>query len=198
MVELRPCGTRTWAHLVLRGVGLLALASVLFAATPSPADACMRYQLAYFGYGSADLTDAARITVKQVAIRVHDYPPGCQIVRIVAHIDGAEAAAGFSDLDMRRALAIRAYLERLGIDQVHVRIGTRAFSNPYLPTEAGVRSPHNRRAEVGRESPTGTYSIALPGARTERFNGTCPGASSIGVRVFLRDGTECVRVDDEE
>ncbi len=119
------------------------------AAAPTPAPAARpapRNYLVFFDWDKADLTAEAK---KIIATAAEDAKKG-GIARIQAtgHADRSGPDAYNMKLSMRRAVAVKAELQRLGIAEKDIAVVAKGEREPLVPTADGVREPQNRRVEV--------------------------------------------------
>ncbi len=120
------------------------------AAVPVPAPAATpaapRNYLVFFDWDKADLTAEAK---KIIATAAEDAKKG-NIARIQAtgHADRSGPDAYNMKLSMRRALAVKSELTRLGIAEKDIAVIAKGEREPLVPTADGVREPQNRRVEI--------------------------------------------------
>jgi len=112
--------------------------------TPAPAPA--RTYLVFFDFDRADLTDRAR----QITSEAAQNSKRVQVTRIEVsgHADRSGTPQYNQALSMRRANAVAAELERLGVSRSSINIQAFGESRPLVPTADGVREPQNRRVEI--------------------------------------------------
>jgi len=115
-------------------------------APPPPAPAPPRNFIVFFDWDRSDITAEAAAILRDAATTAKSEAP----VRIVAtgHADRSGAAAYNRRLSERRALAVRANLQQLGIDPSTVATFARGETEPLVLTPDGVREPQNRRVEI--------------------------------------------------
>ncbi|MBE9606780.1 OmpA family protein [Acetobacteraceae bacterium H6797] len=112
--------------------------------TPAPAPA--RTYLVFFDFDSAQLTDRAR----QITSEAAENSKRVQVTRIEVsgHADRSGTPQYNQALSLRRANAVAAELERLGVSRSSMSIQAFGESRPLVPTADGVREPQNRRVEI--------------------------------------------------
>ncbi|MBE9605885.1 OmpA family protein [Acetobacteraceae bacterium H6797] len=112
--------------------------------TPAPAPA--RTYLVFFDFDSSQLTDRAR----QITSEAAQNSKRQQVTRIEVsgHADRSGTPQYNQALSMRRANAVAAELERLGVSRSSMSIQAFGESRPLVPTADGVREPQNRRVEI--------------------------------------------------
>lgn len=116
------------------------------AAPPPPAPAAPRNFIVFFNWDRSDITPQAAAILREAAATAQKEAP----VRIVAtgHADRSGTTTYNRALSERRALSVRANLQRLGIDPSTVATFARGETDPLVPTPDGVREPQNRRVEL--------------------------------------------------
>jgi len=124
--------------------GPLILEAPSAPAAPEPISA-----VAYFDFEASVLTPDATFFLDEVINRLSDQP----VARIVieGHADAAEngiSAQFAQDLSLRRAEVVRDHFVARGYQADKIEVSGRGASSPAVPTEAGVREPLNRRAEI--------------------------------------------------
>ena len=118
-------------------------------AAPAPAAAkavVPSTYLVFFDWDKADLTAEAK---KIIATAAEDTKKG-NIARIQAtgHADRSGPDAYNIKLSMRRALAVKGELTRLGVPEKDIAVLAKGEREPLVPTADGVREPQNRRVEI--------------------------------------------------
>ena len=113
---------------------------------PPPAPAAPRNFIVFFDWDRSAITPEAAAILREAAATAQTEAP----VRIVAtgHADRSGTAVYNRGLSERRALAVRASLQQLGIDPSTVATFARGETDPLVPTPDGVREPQNRRVEI--------------------------------------------------
>ncbi len=103
--------------------------------------------MVFFYSGSAALIPTALEVVDEAARRFQE--ANCRLLPVDGFADTAEAEP--ADLSLRRVLAVRAELVRVGVPPEAIVM--HAFGNTQLlvPTPPGVAEPQNRRIETGCE-----------------------------------------------
>jgi len=69
-------------------------------------------------------------------------------IGISGHTDAVGSAAHNNALSRDRAEAVRAELERMGVDPATMAVTSHGKGNPLVPTPDGIPEPRNRRVEV--------------------------------------------------
>ncbi|MBM3582627.1 MAG: OmpA family protein [Alphaproteobacteria bacterium] len=116
---------------------------------PAPAPAARvtpRNYLVFFDWDKADLTAEAKQTIAQAAA---DAKKGnVARIRATGHADRSGPDAYNMRLSMRRAVAVKAELVRLGVADKDIALVAKGETEPLVPTPDGVREPQNRRVEI--------------------------------------------------
>jgi outer membrane protein OmpA-like peptidoglycan-associated protein len=73
---------------------------------------------------------------------------GAARIDLAGYTDAAGTVAYNLKLSKRRADAVRAHLDRLGVPDGAITETERGKENPRVPTADGVREPQNRRVEI--------------------------------------------------
>ena len=114
--------------------------------TPPPVPAPPRNFIVFFDWDQSVVTPEALAILRDAAATAQSVGP----VRIVA--TGHADRSGTEDYNMalseRRAVAVRAQLQQLGISPATVATFARGEADPLVPTPDGVREPQNRRVEL--------------------------------------------------
>ena len=113
---------------------------------PPPAPEPPRNFIVFFDWDSSDITAEAAAILRDAAATAQRGAP----VRIVAtgHADRSGTTVYNRALSERRALAVRAELQRRGINPSTVSTFARGETDPLVATPDGVREPQNRRVEL--------------------------------------------------
>ncbi|MCZ6509256.1 MAG: outer membrane beta-barrel protein [Alphaproteobacteria bacterium] len=113
---------------------------------PPPAPEPPRNFIVFFDWDRSDITPEAAAILRDAAATAQRGEP----VRIVAtgHADRSGTTVYNRALSERRALAVRAELQRRGINPSTVSTFARGETDPLVPTPDGVREPQNRRVEL--------------------------------------------------
>jgi outer membrane protein OmpA-like peptidoglycan-associated protein len=120
------------------------------AAAPAPAPAAApapaRTYLVFFDWDRFNLTDRARQIIAEAA----NASRSTQTTRIevAGHADRSGTPQYNQRLSQRRADAVAAELERLGVPRSAMVVQAFGESRPLVPTADGVREPQNRRVEI--------------------------------------------------
>jgi outer membrane protein OmpA-like peptidoglycan-associated protein len=115
---------------------------VVPAAAPAPA----RTFLVFFDFDRANLTERARQIIAEAAN--NSRTAGVTRIEVSGHTDTVGSARYNQGLSERRANAVAAELERLGVPRSSMVIQGFGFTRLLVPTGAGVREPQNRRVEI--------------------------------------------------
>lgn len=115
--------------------------TLLGALPPAPSNV-----LFYFEEGTADLTEASKTTVGELERLIRMRQP-CA-VDIVGHSDTAGDARANELLALRRAEAVKTFLDARHLPLEHVNVRSYGEADPLIPTGDGVAEPRNRRVEV--------------------------------------------------
>ncbi|MPY70932.1 MAG: outer membrane beta-barrel protein [Alphaproteobacteria bacterium] len=114
-------------------------------AAPAPPPVPRNY-IVFFDWNSATLSQAARDILRTAA----DNAGKTGVVRIglTGHADRSGPTRYNQRLSERRAAAVKAELERLGVSAREIAVVGRGESQPLVATDDGVREPRNRRVEI--------------------------------------------------
>ncbi|GAB4185210.1 MAG: OmpA family protein [Thalassobaculales bacterium] len=116
-------------------------------AAPAPQPpAIPRNYLVFFDFDKSDLTVEARGIINTAA----NNAKAGRVTRIelTGHTDRAGSNAYNQRLSQRRADAVKAELQRLGIAANQIVTFAKGETSPLVPTADGVREPQNRRVEI--------------------------------------------------
>jgi len=114
-------------------------------AQPAPAPAPRQF-IVFFDWDSARLTDQARNIIRQAAEAARR--DGYARIDLTGHADRSGADNYNVRLSQRRADAVKAELQRLGINAGEITTTARGEAQPLVQTADGVREPQNRRVEI--------------------------------------------------
>lgn len=147
--------------------------------------------LVFFGYGSTELTPAARDTIREfVAGQTQSIPHECPMgAAVVGHVDSAEAAEGHDALGIWRAEIVARAIEEAGWPFAAVERDARGARAPLLRTAPGASEPQNRRVEVTPIYHLGDGEIECRTAEGE--NGSGQGLIEYACQVVLKSGIRC-------
>jgi len=113
------------------------------APVPPPAP---RISLVFFDFDKAVLTpDGAKIVEQAASVYKAG---GVGRIDLTGYTDLSGTQQYNLALSKRRADAVRAYLEKLGVPANAITEAARGKENPRVPTPDGVREPQNRRVEI--------------------------------------------------
>jgi outer membrane protein OmpA-like peptidoglycan-associated protein len=113
---------------------------------PPPRAEAPRSYVVFFGWDSAAITPEARGVLQVAAQSARE----SRVTRIelAGHADRSGSDDYNLGLSQRRADAVKAELERLGVATGQIVTSARGESQPLVPTADGVREPQNRRVEI--------------------------------------------------
>jgi outer membrane protein OmpA-like peptidoglycan-associated protein len=115
------------------------------AAAPA-ARAVPRNYLVFFDWDKSDLAPEA---LRTIATAAEDAKKGnAARIRATGHADRSGPEAYNMRLSMRRAVAVKNELVRLGIAEKEIALVAKGETEPLVPTPDGVREPQNRRVEI--------------------------------------------------
>jgi OmpA-OmpF porin, OOP family len=146
------------SHNVMLGLRYEFNAPMAMAAAPAAAPAPMvaapaaapvatpNTYMVFFDFDKASITPEAKTILAAVA---QEYKKGKTVrVHVTGHADRS-GKPGYNDkLSNRRAAAVKAELDRLGVPAAEVVTKASGEKNPMIPTADGVREAQNRRAEI--------------------------------------------------
>jgi outer membrane protein OmpA-like peptidoglycan-associated protein len=113
---------------------------------PPAARVVPRNYLVFFDWDKADLKPEA---LRTIAIAAADAKTGnIARIRATGHADRSGPEAYNMRLSMRRAVAVKNELVRLGIAEKDIVLVAKGETEPLVPTPDGVREPQNRRVEI--------------------------------------------------
>ncbi|MBM3564582.1 MAG: OmpA family protein [Alphaproteobacteria bacterium] len=102
--------------------------------------------MVFFDWDKADLTAEAR---KIIATAAEDAKKGnVARIRATGHADRSGPDGYNMKLSMRRAVAVKGELARLGVAEKDIAVVAKGEREPLVPTADGVREPQNRRVEI--------------------------------------------------
>lgn len=117
---------------------------------PTPAPAAEREApkpfLVFFDWNKYTLTPEARQVIADAAEKAK--VSGVRLITVTGYTDRSGKPDYNLALSKKRAQAVAAELERLGIPGSAIERVGRGEENPLVPTPDGVREPQNRRAEL--------------------------------------------------
>jgi opacity protein-like surface antigen len=102
--------------------------------------------IVFFDFNKANLTSEAQGVVAEAAEAFRT--TGSVRVQVIGHTDTVGSSSYNQKLSERRAATVKAEMVRLGIAEDAITTEGRGFSDPMVPTGAGVREPQNRRAVI--------------------------------------------------
>ncbi|WP_137180906.1 OmpA family protein [Roseomonas sp. AR75] len=113
---------------------------------PAVAPVPARTFLVFFDFDRANLTERARQIIAEAANNSRS--AGVTRIEVSGHTDTVGSARYNQGLSERRANAVAAELERLGVPRSSMVIQGFGFTRLLVPTGPGVREPQNRRVEI--------------------------------------------------
>lgn len=102
--------------------------------------------MVFFDFDSARLTPQA-ISVLQQAVEKYRQG-GNTTLQVNGYTDKSGTVEYNEALSMRRAEAVKKYLESQGISGTNISVAAYGESRPLVETADGVREPQNRRVEI--------------------------------------------------
>jgi OmpA-OmpF porin, OOP family len=102
--------------------------------------------IVFFDFNKSNLTAEAQSVVAEAAEAYKS--TGSAHVQVVGHTDTVGSSSYNQKLSERRAATVKAEMVRLGVSADAITTEGRGFSDPMVPTGAGVREPQNRRAVI--------------------------------------------------
>ena len=100
----------------------------------------------FFDWGKPDIRQDEVATLDQVAAAWRARP-GVHL-QLTGHTDRSGSAAVNRASGLKRAMKVRAELERRGIPRNAMSVGSFGEERPLVPTEDGVREVQNRRVDI--------------------------------------------------
>ena len=84
-----------------------------------------------------------------LVLAANQYKSGGRVqLQVTGYTDLSGSASYNQRLSERRANAVAAALERLGVPRSDMVVTGRGMNDPRVPTAPGVREPQNRRVEI--------------------------------------------------
>jgi outer membrane protein OmpA-like peptidoglycan-associated protein len=111
-----------------------------------PPPAAPQTFLVFFDFDRATLTPEGKVVIERAAKYAKEN--GKATIDITGYTDLSGTVAYNMRLSERRAHAVTAYIETLGIPASAIVEAWHGKSNPRVPTPDGVREPQNRRVEI--------------------------------------------------
>ena len=112
----------------------------------SAGEVAKEHYLVFFAWNRATLNAAGRVVVAEAAADFQR--SGHAQVEVVGHTDASGSSAYNQKLSLRRADAVRAELERLGVPAAAIVTSGRGQDDLLVPTADHVGEPQNRRVEI--------------------------------------------------
>jgi outer membrane protein OmpA-like peptidoglycan-associated protein len=113
---------------------------------PQPQPTAKPAFIVFFDFDQSTLTAQAREIIAAAAAEAGR--AGTVRIDVTGHADRSGANDYNLRLSNRRAAAVRAELQRLGIPSGEIAVRGRGEEEPLVATPDGVREPQNRRAEI--------------------------------------------------
>ncbi len=114
-------------------------------AAPPPPPTHQVY-LVFFDWDKYNITPEGMQILEAAA--AHWKAGGAVQIQVTGYTDLTGSAGYNQRLSERRAGAVAAVLERLGIPRSDMAVAGRGMNDPRVPTPLGVREPQNRRVEI--------------------------------------------------
>ncbi|WNJ99617.1 OmpA family protein [Thalassospiraceae bacterium LMO-JJ14] len=105
-----------------------------------------RNYIVFFDWDKADITDEALAILKSAAENARK--GNISRIQATGHADTSGTRAYNTKLSERRARAVQAQLNKLGIATNQIGVDWKGELQPLVPTADGVREPQNRRVEI--------------------------------------------------
>jgi OmpA-OmpF porin, OOP family len=102
--------------------------------------------LVFFDWDKYNITPEGMQILEAAA--AHYKAGGAVQIQVTGYTDLTGSAGYNQRLSERRASAVAAVLERLGIPRNEMIVAGRGMNDPRVPTPLGVREPQNRRVEI--------------------------------------------------
>jgi outer membrane protein OmpA-like peptidoglycan-associated protein len=100
----------------------------------------------FFDFDRSDLTPDAAAIIAEAAANAQKF--GIAHLEVTGHADRSGSDEYNLALSKRRAEAVRAEFERLGVPADQIGVLWKGESQPLVQTDDGVREPKNRRVEI--------------------------------------------------
>lgn len=114
-------------------------------APPAPPPVARNY-IVFFDWDKSDITGEAMAILKTAAENARK--GGISRIEATGHADTSGTKAYNLKLSERRARAVQAVLNQLGVASNEIAIDWKGELQPLVPTADGVREPQNRRVEI--------------------------------------------------
>jgi hypothetical protein len=135
---------------------MLVSALLVAGGLTASASACSPSYTAFFDFQRAVVSEQGKRTLDSIRGAVGSERPvlplQCIRLRLVGHMDAAEAAAaaGSDKLGLERLTSARDVLIAVGIPEGAIEILNMGARQPVVPTAPGIQEPQNRRVEMDR------------------------------------------------
>lgn len=147
--------------------------------------------MVFFDWGKPDIRGDDAATLDQVAA-AYRAAPGAKL-QLAGNTDRSGSEWTNRATGLRRAMTVRAELEKRGVPASAMTIASYGEERPLVPTEDGVREVQNRRVEVAIEGST-TASSGMP----VPFPIVGPTGEQRGFATFFSDGRRtAIKVEAE-
>ncbi len=117
-----------------------------YSATLSARPAAPKTYLLYFEEGSNQLTPASQEEFERIKGDIRQQ--AAAEVMVIGHSDRVGSAQSNETLSLRRAEAVRAWLQETGVPGERLEAVGRGEREPLVPTEDEIAEPRNRRVEI--------------------------------------------------
>ena len=115
-------------------------------APPAPPPPPPQVYLVFFDWDKYNITPEGQQIIQLAANQYHS---GAHVTLQVTGYTDTSGSAGYNQrLSERRANAVAAALERLGVPRSDMVVAGRGMNDLRVPTPPGVREPQNRRVEI--------------------------------------------------
>lgn len=105
--------------------------------------------MVFFDWGKLDIRGDDQAVLDQVASAYQSRPAAH--LRLAGHADRSGSAAANRAAGLKRALTVRAELQKRGIPRNAISVASFGEDQPLVPTEDGVREVQNRRVVIAFE-----------------------------------------------
>ena len=115
-------------------------------APPAPPPPTKQVYLVFFDWDKYNITPEG---MQIIQLAANQYRSGGRVTLQVTGYTDTSGSAGYNQrLSERRANAVAAALERLGVPRSDMVVAGRGMNDLRVPTPPGVREPQNRRVEI--------------------------------------------------
>jgi outer membrane protein OmpA-like peptidoglycan-associated protein len=106
----------------------------------------VRTYVVFFDFDRTDISAEARATIAAAVQVVKSH--GFAHILVTGHTDTMGSMRYNQALSEKRAAAVKGAMTSLGVPSSQIATSGKSFSDPLVPTGAGVREPRNRRAVI--------------------------------------------------